>query len=290
MKKNYDVIGIVFIALLFGFSFPLQSLGAKYVAPFSFNVIKYIIAIVTMLPFCLRKTNTSLKDEIKYGVIIGTLIFVFSYLQQVVAVYLPAGKVGFITTMYIIEVPLINYFVFKKRIKLQTALSIVISLFGLVLLCDVRDFNFSIYDILTIVCSLTLAVQIIVLGKYCTNCDPFKLNMFNFIFILIASLIGAIVTKETLNFEGYKLALIPMIYNGLGCSTIGETLQTHCQKTVDATTVSLIMSTESIFSLIGGYLILHETLTTREFIGCVIMFVGVILCITDTRKKKKKES
>lgn len=288
MRKNFDELGMLIAALLFGFAYAFQAMGAQCLNPFSFNVGKYIIAIITTLPFFLKKTKTNKKDEIRYGIIVGLLLFGFTNLQQVVAVDTSPGKVGFITSLYIVEVPLINYIFFKKKINLQTVLSLIFSLFGLVLLCDLHDFNFRLSDILIIISSLLLAAQIVVVGKYCKNCDPFKLNFYSFIVILGLSAIGCIVSGVTASLADYRQAIISLIYVGFGCSTIGCVLQAQCQKTLDSTTASLILSLQSVFSVISGYLILDETLSKIELVGCILMFIGVILCVTDQRVKKKK--
>lgn len=287
MRKNFDELGMLITSLLFGFSFSIQAIGAKHLDPFSFSIGKYIIAIITTIPFILRKTKTSRKDEIIYGIILGLILFGFTNLQQVVAKEGTPGKTGFITSLYIVEVPLINFLFFKKKISLQTIISLLFSIAGLVLISDLKDFSIKTSDILTIVCSLLLASQIIVLGKCSNKCNVFKLNFYSFVVILLLSIFGYFIAGEQATLAGFKNGWFPILYVGFGCSTIGCGLQAYCQKTLDPTTTSLILSLESVFSVISGYLILDATLSKIEIVGCILMFIGVILCITDQKKTKK---
>lgn len=286
MRKSFDELGLILVALIFGLAYPFQNIGAQYVEAFSFTAIKNIIALITILPFCFSKTKANRKEEVINGLVIAVILTAFSYLQQVVALNSSSGKIGFITSMYIVEVPVIKFLLYKEKINLQTVLSLIFAVAGLVLLCDLSNFSFNITDLLTILCSLLLALQIIFIEKKCSNCDPFRLNAFSFAFILVFSIIGAIIMKEPLNPQGYIKGIVPLLYVGVGCATIGCTLQTYCQKTLDATTASLILSLESVFSVLGGYFILNETLSKKELLGCVLMFIGVILCVTAQKRSK----
>lgn len=286
--KNINVLGIFIVSILFGFSFGFQSIGAKYIGPFTFNLGKYIIAVVSILPLCFRKTNTSRKDEIKYGIIVGALLWAFSYLQQIVALYDSPGKIGFISNMFIVEVPIINWLIFKEKINLQTIFGVIVAVGGLLFLCDIQDFSFKITDLLIITCSLLLAIEIIVINRCCSNCDSLKLTFYNSLFSLIVSFIGFMFSNETFDILTAKQALIPMIYVGFGCTTIACSLQFYCQKSLDATIVSLLLALQTVFSAIAGYVMLNETLTTSELIGCALMLVGIVVCITSQRTKKEE--
>ena len=221
------------------------------------------------------------------GLVIAVLLTSFSYLQQVVALNASAGKIGFITSMYIVEVPVIKFLFYKEKINLQTLISLVFAVAGLIFLCDLTDLSFKLTDLLIIVCSLLLALEIVFIEKKCGNCDSFRLNFFSFVYIAIFAIIGAIILKEPFNPQGYIDGIVPLLYVGIGCATIGCTLQTYAQKTLDATTASLILSLESVFSVLGGYFVLDETLSKMELLGCVLMFIGVILCVTAQKRSKK---
>lgn len=287
-REDIDDFGMLIASILYGCAFVFQAMGAEHLSPVAFNVGKYGIALVTIAPLCLKKTNTSRKKEMIFGAIMGIILFAFSYLQQVVAVTTAAGKVGFITSMYIVEVPLVNFLFFKKKINGQVILSIILAIIGLSFLCGITDLNFKVSDLLVICCSLLLTGQIIVLERYCSRCNIFKLNFWSFLTTLCLCVITLIETGEPVSIESYKQAIVPLIYVGFFSSTIACSLQAFCQQTLDATISSLIMSLESIFSVIAGYLILNETLSKMEIVGCIIMFAGVILCVTGQRIKKRK--
>lgn len=287
MKKHVDIIGLLVVSLLFGVSFSFQAIGAEHLEPFSFVLIKHIVAIVAIFPFCLIKHQVSPVSEIKYGLIMAVLQFSFSYLSQVVATEASPGKIGFITSMYIVEVPIIKFLFYKQRINLKTGFSIILSVVGLLFLFDLSNFTFRLSDLLIVICSLILAIQIIFIEKYGSNCNPFKLNFYSFIFVVVFSFIGMLLNKETPSFTSIQLAIIPILYVAIGCSTLANSLQIHCQKKVDATTCSLILSLEAVFSAIAGYVLLGVSLTTIELMGCSLVLVGVILCITAQGKQKE---
>lgn len=287
MRKHFDVVGLFIVSLLFGFSFSFQNMGAQHIEPFSFVFIKHIIALIAIFPFCLKKSGTNIRDGIKYGFIMAILQVSFSYLQQIVALEASPGKIGFITSMYIVEVPMIKFLLYKQKINIQIVISIMLSVLGLFFLFDLSNFTFRLSDIFIIMCSLILAIQIIFIERCCSNSDPFKINFFSFIFVIIFSFIGIVLNKETPSIASIQLAIIPIAYVAIGCSTISNTLQIYCQKTVDGTTCSLILSLESVFSAIAGYILLGISLSKSEMIGCSLVFIGVVLCITAQSKNRK---
>lgn len=289
-REDIDDLGMLLVSIIFGCSYVFQAKGAEYLSPLAFNIGKYLLGLITIAPLCIRKTNTSRKDEIIFGAIVGTLLFGFSNLQQVAASTVAAGKIGFITSMYIVEVPVVNYIFFKKKINGQIILSIILAIVGLLFLCDLNDLDFKTADLLVIVCSMLLTGEIIVLERYCHKCDVFKLNFYSFLTTLVLCVICLLINGEQLSIDAYKQAYIPVIYVGIFCSTVACCIQTYCQQTLDSTICSLIMSLESLFSVISGYLILNESLTKSEIVGCIFMFVGVILCVTGQKMKKKKKN
>lgn len=288
MREHIDELLILCVSLIFGFSYSAQSMGAQYVPAFSFNVAKNIIAFVSLLIICLIRKNKSnnIKKALKFGAIIAIDLTLFSYLQQVVALDNAPGKTGFITSMYIIEVPFLSFVFFKKKINPQVIISLVFAVSGLVLLCDISNFTIKLNDVLTIICSLCLSVQILILSKYCGDVDSIELSMFISLFTGLFSFIGALLSKEQFNIIAYRQAILPLLYVGIVCAAIGVSLQAYAQKTLDETTASLILSLESLFSVFAGYLLLDVSLSKKELIGCVLMFIAVVMCVTADKKKK----
>lgn len=288
MRKHIDELLMMIVALIFGFSYSLQSMGAQYVAPFSFNIIKNVISFVALFVIFLfrRKQGSNLKKAIIFGFIIAIDLTIFSYLQQIVALENTPGKTGFITTMYIVEVPVVSFLVFRKKINPQVLLSLVFALAGLILLCDLSNFAIKTSDILTLISSFCLCIQIMVLGRYCSDVDSIEFSMCTSFFTALFSLIGAIVSKEGFDMNAYKQAIIPLLYVGLVCAAVGVSLQAYAQKTLDETTASLILSLESLFSVFAGYMLLDDALSKKELVGCLLMFIAVVMCVTAQNKKK----
>lgn len=285
-RENFDDLGMLIVAILFGCAYTIQAIGSEYLQPFSFNLGKYVIALLCALPFMFRKTKTNKRNEILFGLLIGLILGIFSFLQQFAADKVASGKIGFITSMYIVEVPIINFLLFKKKVNVQTIISVIFAIAGLVLLCDMTSLQFNSVDLIVVLCSLILAMQIIIIEKYCKNCDPIKLNFYGYLIIIIMDITGIFVMGEKPTLLAYKQCLLPLIYVGFGCAVIACSLQVFCQKTLEATTASLIMSLESVFSVIAGYIILNESLSKLELLGCVLMFIGVVMCVTASQNKK----
>lgn len=287
MRKHVDELLMLCVALFYGFSYSVQSMGAKYVEAFSFNTIKNIISFLTLLIIYLirKKKSNNIKKAIKFGALIALVLTLFSYLQQVVALENTPGKTGFITSMYIVEVPLLSFILFKKKVNPQVLISLIFAVGGLVLLCDLGDFTIKISDVLTLISSLCLCVQIVVVGKYCYDIDSIEFTMWTSLFVALFSFVGAIVAKETFDIDAYKQAIAPLLYVGIVCAAIGVSMQAYAQKTLDETTTSLILSLESLFSVIAGYLLLDVALSKNELIGCLLLFIAVIMCVTADRKK-----
>ena len=288
VRKHIDELLMLCVALFYGFSYSVQSMGAKYVEAFSFNAIKNLISFVSLLIIYIirKKKSNNLKKAIKFGALIAIVLTLFSYLQQVVALENAPGKTGFITSMYIVEVPLLSFILFKKKVNPQVLISLIFAIAGLVLLCDLRNFTIKISDVLTLISSLCLCAQIVVVGKYCYDVDSIEFTMCTSLFVALFSIIGAFIAKESYNPYAYKQALYPLLYVGIVCAAIGVSMQAYAQKTLDETTTSLILSLESLFSVIAGYLLLDVTLSKKELIGCILMFIAVIMCVTADRKKE----
>lgn len=287
MRKHVDELLMLCVALFYGFSYSVQSMGAKYVEAFSFNTIKNIISFLTLLIIYLirKKKSNNIRKAIKFGALIALVLTLFSYLQQVVALENTPGKTGFITSMYIVEVPLLSFILFKKKVNPQVLISLIFAVGGLVLLCDLSDFTIKISDVLTLISSLCLCIQIVVVGKYCYDIDSIEFTMWTSLFVALFSFVGAIVAKETFDIGAYKQAIVPLLYVGIVCAAIGVSMQAYAQKTLDETTTSLILSLESLFSVIAGYLLLDVALSKKELIGCLLLFIAVIMCVTADRKK-----
>lgn len=284
MRKYLGAFLLFLVAVIFGFSYIFQAKAAMYVKPFTVGAIRYLLAAICMFPFVFKKDNKNINITIKFGIIIGFLIFIATACQQAAANHVSSGKVGFITSLYIVEVPIFVYIFYKKRINNLVKLAILLASIGLILLCNVKDFGFSFYDLLLLVASTSFAIEIIFVEKYVNEVSITKFCFVEFISAFVFSGIFALIF-EPINIDSYKPATLPLIYIGVVVIALGYFLQNKGQSMVDGTTASLIMSFESVISALAGYIVLNEVLSIKEIFGCILLFISIIICVISDKEK-----
>ena len=224
------------------------------------------------------------KQLIEGGIVCGILLFFANCFQQTGIQYTTVGKAGFITTFYIIIVPRIGLF-FKKYCGILTWIGVVIALAGLYFLCITQKLTIQRGDALILCCSVLYAGQILAIDHYNPFVDGVKMSCIQF---LTGGVLGAVFMFL---FENPSVAMIlsaagPILYTGIMSTGVGYTLQIVGQKGLNPTVAALILSLESVFSALSGYVFLHQVLTTRELIGCVLMFIAIVLAqLPDIRRK-----
>lgn len=269
---------LLLTASIWGLAFVAQSAGMHYVGPFTFQFIASSIGVLVLLPLiAYRKGKVQYDDSklLKSGLIVGVIFFAASNFQQVGVCYTTAGKAGFLTAMYILIVPLIESFSGKKlsgRMWLCIAMAVV----GLYFLCVNEDFSISIGDLLCLICGLLFALHIMAIDKYGAGVDGVKLSAIQFgVNALLTGIIALAVEKPTLG--AIQDAWLPLLYAGAMSRGVAYTLQIIGQKYTDPVIASLIMSLESVFAVIGGFLLLQEYISFKELIGLLLMFGSIIL-------------
>lgn len=303
MKKFKNIFLLFIPPVIWGFSFVAQTVAIDTnIGSMSFNMAKYILGTASLIPVVLifdRNDNKSFKKQdlkplIKYGALAGCILFLAAWTQQYgmelgVKLHVAniTGLAGFITAIYIIFVPIIRLFAGKKT-NLQTLIGAVFAIIGLYLLC-VTDGIGSITrsHMFLLICAVLFAFHIIVIDKYAGSFSPVKFSMVQFAVVAILSTICAFIFEEP-SLEQIKQAGLPLLYSGICSVGIAYTFQTISQKNADPTFAGIVFSTESVFSAVGGAIILHEIMTARGYIGCVIIFTGVILSQLEIKKKKKQ--
>ena len=300
-QKAVSYILLVIGAFIWGSAFIFQKQGMDYIGPLAFNGIRNIIGSAVLVPFILvsdkRKDKEILAKEkasgkllIKAGVICGVCLAAASTSQQFALKYTSTGKVGFITTLYIIFVPIVGFF-FGKRFRPLLWISAALAIIGLYVLCIKKGegFTLSIGDWLALLCAFLFAFQILSLDRFTPLVNPVKLACIQFFTCgLICCTLMFIFEKPTLS--AVLSAYIPLLYAGLLSTGVAYTFQAVAQKHANPVMASLIMSLESVFCVLTGWALLHEVLTPRETVGCVIIFAGVIIAQLPERKKKKPEA
>lgn len=280
---------LILTAFIWGIAFVAQSKGGDAVGPFSFNCVRSFIGCLVLLPVIKimdalnvskRPTNLDEKKKLwKAGIACGFFLFIASNLQQLgINLGTPAGKAGFLTACYILLVPIIGMF-FHKKCHWNVWVGVGITVVGLYLLCMNGSFYLQISDILVILCALVFALQILTVDHFNPFVDGVRLSCIQ---LFVCSMLTAI---PMLLFEmnSHWLsqftmeAWIPILYAGIGSCGIAYTLQIIGQEDVNPTIASLLMSLESVFSVIAAWIILHQQLSMRQLGGCALIFIAIVL-------------
>ena len=301
-RKIFANLALITAAVVWGFAFVFQEQAAKHVGTFTVTALRSLIATVAMIPLILvtskinkrpvfEKTKADRKLLLKAGVLCGALLCISSNIQQYgISLYPQQANVsarsGFITALYVVLVPLCGVF-FKKRVSLNVIISVVIATVGLYLLCGTQGLT-GIYlgDVIVLLCALCFSLQILCVDHYIDRVDGVKLATIQFFTCGVMSLVPMfIIEQPTVN--DISLAMTDILYLGLVSSGVGYTLQIIGQKFSDNPTVaSILMSLESVFAAIGGWLILSKTLSDVEIAGCIVVFAAIVLAQLDFKKKK----
>jgi drug/metabolite transporter (DMT)-like permease len=279
---------LLLTSIIWGFAFAYQRAGTEYISPFYFNAIRFFLGGVFLIPILLilKRINISknsilarpyadFKTILISGLIAGLLIFLGSSIQQIAIKYTTAGKTGFITSFYVILVPIIGIFL-KEKTSFYVWLGVFFAIFGIYFLSIKGAFTISLYDILLLISALFWAIHIHVIKFFSPKTNPIRLAIFQFLTCSFLSLIVAIFT-EHISFWAVKQAFIPLVFTGILSVGIAYTLQIVAQKNAHPAKAAIILSLESVFSILGGMLVLSEFLSSRELLGCCLMFAGVII-------------
>lgn len=299
--KNKNLLGtaqLMLAAFIWGSAFVAQSAGMEHTGPFTFASVRFLLGGIVLLPVIFikdllgRKASAypapkkcSFKKLFISGIICGIFLFVASNLQQIGIKYTTVGKAGFITTLYVILVPICGL-LFKDRPSLNVWISAGLALGGLYMLCMSGSFSLSLGDGLVLLCAIVYTGHILALGKVSPEVDPIKLSCIQFLFVGVVSAIPAFIF-ETPNLGNIVNAWLPIGYAGVLSSGVAFTLQAVAQKHTDATIAAITMSFESVFAVLSGAVILQQIPTLREGIGCVVMFAAIILAQLPPLKFKK---
>jgi len=286
------VLMLTITAIVWGSSFVAQSVGMETVEAFTFMGIRTLLGALVLMPIVLfrdikaKKTYTAEKLAEKkiadkkvwiYGALLGVVLCAASNFQQFSFYYSTSGRIAFITALYMFFVPILGL-LFKKRIPLLTWICIGLGIIGLFFLCldPAESFAINKGDILSVICAVFYAVQILMIEKFAPEVDPIKLSCIQYLFSGVISCILMLIFEDP-QISAISTAVVPILYSGVMSCGLAYTMQIIGQRYTEATIASLIMCTESVFGALSGALILHEVLSGREILGCVIMFVAIVL-------------
>lgn len=296
MRKKLQGSAFLLLAtIIWGSAFVSQSVGMDHIGPFTFQTVRCFLAVLGMLPVVavvdrLQKRKQTFWQQWtdpklwKAGLLCGIPLFLACNLQQLALVDTDAGKSGFLTAMYIIIVPIIGIFL-KKKTTFLVPVSVLLATVGLYCLSCVGVTSIKIGDLLLLGCALMFAVQITFVDIFVNDVDILRLNTIQ---SLVCSVLSAIIMlfTETPTWSGIAACALPLAHTGFLSMGAAYTLQILGQKNLESTPASLIMSLESVFAVLFGALILGETMTQYEIIGCILLFIAVILAQVPVPQKK----
>lgn len=289
---------LVLAALIWGTAFVAQSEGMKYVGGFTFIGVRYLLGGLVLLPVLAVMRRNSLAAESKSsekevsagfragvqgGICCGLCLFVATSLQQFGIVHTTVGKSGFITTLYIVIVPILGIFSHKKT-GLGLWVSVMLATIGMYLMCINEGFTIGKGDFLIFLCAIAFSFHILIIDYFSPRANGVLISCVQFFTVgVLGSILMLLIEKPEV--EEILAAWAPIGYAGILSSGVAYMLQVVAQKKLQPAVASLIMCLESVFSLLAGWLILHEWLSLRELTGCALVFVAIILAQLPSKRK-----
>lgn len=296
MKKQLKgSLILLFATAIWGSTFIFQRLASSGIGPFTFQASRCLLGALVLLPviwlFDKKKQDgktyiTRWADKKLWlgGLLCGIPLFLACNLQQMGLADTDAGKSAFLTAMYIVIVPIIGIFL-KKKPSILIPVSVVLAVAGLYFLSCVGVTAISVSDLLLVACAVMFAVQITFVDIYAGKVDPLRLNVAQVLVCTVLSAVSALVFQEEITWQAISGNWIPIAYAGILSMGAAYGMQIIGQRDVEPATASLIMSMEAVFAVLCGTLFLHETMTKWEVLGCVLLFVAVILPQIPIRKR-----
>jgi drug/metabolite transporter (DMT)-like permease len=295
MKKQFrGIISLLLATIIWGSAFVAQSVGMDHIGPFTFQAVRCALAVIGLLPviyFMDKRAGRSFRKEWANkqlwfgGLLCAVPLFLAANLQQLGIVSTSAGKSAFLTAMYIVIVPILGLFVGRKPSPM-VPVSVVLAVIGLYLLSCVGVTQIQLGDILLLLCALMFAVQILFVDRFAASVDALRLNCLQAAFCAVASGMIALLAEEIV-LTSLLDCWLPLCYAGFLSMGAAYSLQIIGQKHMEPSAASLIMSLESVFAVLFGWLLLKETMTPWEAIGCALVFAAVILSQINIPNKKK---
>ena len=282
-NKLRGSLAILVATVIWGSAFIAQSVGMDYIGPFTFQTMRSVFAVpfLIVVIFLIERNPAKsiekwMQPELwKAGLPCGIALFIAAGLQQMGIVHTTAGKAGFITAMYIVLVPILGIFLHKKP-PITSWIGVVLAVIGLYLLSCVGVSQVNIGDVYLLGCALGYAVQITLVDQMGSAVDGLRLNCVQSLFCGIFSGTVMFLTEEPV-LSNILACWIPLVYAGIFSLGIAFSLQIIGQQHLEPTPAALIMSLESVFAVLFGWLLLHERMSAAELSGCVLVFIAVIL-------------
>jgi drug/metabolite transporter (DMT)-like permease len=294
-KEIKSVFILLLTAAIWGFAFVAQRIGMDFLGAFTFNGIRFAMGSISLLPVIYffnkkskaensaERVDADIKTTIKAGMIAGIVLYIAASLQQVGLIYTTAAKAGFITSLYIVLVPILGIFL-KQKTRSTTWIGAVTAAVGLYFLSINENLTIEFGDLLQIIGAFFWAAHIQLIDKFVKNIDAIKLSSVQFATCSVLSLITAFIFEEV-NMSGIIDAIVPLLYGGIMSAGVAYTLQAVGQRNAKPSHAAIALSMEAVFAAIGGILLLKETLPLRGYFGCALMLAGMLISQTENIKR-----
>ncbi|KAF5049492.1 EamA-like transporter family protein [anaerobic digester metagenome] len=292
-KEVKSVFILLLTAAIWGFAFVAQRVGMQHVGAFTFNGVRFALGSISLLPVIYffnrknkeqQKEEADLKSTVKSGLIAGSVLFIAASLQQIGLIYTTAGKAGFITSLYIVLVPIIGI-LFKQKTHTKTWIGALTAAIGLYFLSINESFTIEFGDFLEIIGAVFWACHILLIDRFVKNVDAIKLSSIQFATCAVLSMITAFITEDV-NAAGISGALVPILYGGIMSAGVAYTLQAVGQKYAKPSHAAIALSMESVFAAIGGIVLLAERMSPRGYLGCALMLLGMLIAQSENFGKE----
>jgi len=287
--RHRQLIGsliLLIVAVIWGTAFAFQRMGTGVIGPMTFTASRMTLSAfaVGFVSFLIKDpdmadaagSSARRRDTLTGGILCGLFLVSATLFQQIGIAYTTAGKAGFITALYILLVPIISTVFLRKPSSWIVWIAVLLGLAGMYLLCMTEGFSLARGDALVCVCAMLFTGHILCCDRYAGRGNPVRISAIQFVTASVVSWTLAFIF-ETPSVEAIRSALIPILYCGLASGGIGYTLQIVAQRFTNPTVASLLMSFESVFAVLGGAVLLHERMSTRELLGCMVMFIAIIV-------------
>lgn len=277
---------LLVVAMIWGTAFAFQRMGTGVIGPMTFTASRMTLSAVAVgfVSFLIKDpdiadaagSSARRRDTLTGGILCGLFLVSATLFQQIGIAYTTAGKAGFITALYILLVPIISTVFLRKPSSWIVWIAVLLGLAGMYLLCMTEGFSLARGDALVCVCAMLFTGHILCCDRFAGRGNPVRISAIQFVTASVVSWTLAFIF-ETPSVEAIRSALVPILYCGLASGGIGYTLQIVAQRFTNPTVASLLMSFESVFAVLGGAVLLHERMSTRELLGCMVMFIAIIV-------------
>lgn len=297
LGKISSLLILVLTAAIWGFAFVAQVEGMDHIGPFTMTGTRFAISALCLLPFALifergRSEASERRKTVRVSVLAGTILFIASSLQQFGCQYTgSAGMAGFVTALYTVITPVAYFVIFKQKTKFKVWISAALAIIGLCMLCFKRGegLTFGIGEVLLLLGAFFWAAHIIVIDRFAADIRPFHFSFGQFLVCAVFGLVAMFIFEEP-SVAAIWDGKLMILYCGVFSGAIGYTLQVIGQRGANPTLAAIVLSTESVFSAIGGAVFGIDSISLVGYIGCAIIFTGIIISQIDIGRKNKKDS